>query len=155
MAILQGRAQADAKTRTCYGWLSLKPGLCRFPAKVRQGVIDTPSRSISPARLPPCPSFLPYSFRSGILSGPNFRRISLAYPSKEGALESSPRNADFCLLTISLMLYMRRGQSAAMKDRRERDMVNWEGREDESTSVKREVFLSKRPGKAGLCALRA
>ena len=31
-----------------------------------------------------------------------------------------------------------------MKDRRERDMVNWEGREDEFTSVGREVFLSKR-----------
>ena len=31
-----------------------------------------------------------------------------------------------------------------MKDQPERDMVNWEGREDESTSVGREVFLSKR-----------
>ena len=31
-----------------------------------------------------------------------------------------------------------------MKDQPERDMVNWEGREDEAASAGREVFLSKR-----------
>ena len=31
-----------------------------------------------------------------------------------------------------------------MKDRRERDTVDWEGREDESMSMGREVFLSKK-----------
>ena len=40
-----------------------------------------------------------------------------------------------------------------MKDRRERDMVNWKGREDESTSVGREVFLSKKGLKRPVYAL--
>jgi hypothetical protein len=35
-----------------------------------------------------------------------------------------------------------------MKDRRERDMVNWEGSEGEFTSVGREVFLSKKVRKS-------
>jgi len=42
------------------------------------------------------------------------------------------------------MLYMRRGRSLAMKDRRERETVNWEGREDESTSVSRGGLLIKK-----------
>ena len=46
-------------------------------------------------------------------------------------------------------MYMRGGQSAAMKDHRQRDMVNWEGNEGEFTSVGREVFLSKEVWKSG------
>jgi hypothetical protein len=43
-------------------------------------------------------------------------------------------------------IYMRRGQSPAMKDQPERDMVNWGGREGESTSVRRRSSYQK-----GLC----
>ena len=51
------------------------------------------------------------------------------------------------IILATCYLSMKRGQSAGMKDRRERDMANWEGREDESTSVRKEVFSSKRPEK--------
>jgi len=53
------------------------------------------------------------------------------------------------MLLAECYIYEKGGQSAAMKDRRERDMVNWGGgNEGVFTSVGREVFLSKKVWKS-------